>query len=204
MKDDCRPQGDADRLRPDTASSEDGNRAEIVDHHRGDHSSRCAALFVVTREPAGKTQREQRHPGHAAKGNACAGNIGTEQKPDNDGGHAYQSQSSGCFDDSGECEQTFHGVWSDRRAALSDRLPRRSVAGEWLVCCFGDGLCSGLLIRCRHLRWPKLEGQLVDRAGEFERQHVAVVHARAGVQANVAAMRLSVYNVFMGVVLDVC
>src|SRR5947207_2582228 len=40
-------------------------------------------------------------------------------------------------------------------------------------------------IRRRHLRRSELDRQLVDRAGELERQPVAVVHTRAGVHADV-------------------
>src|SRR6266567_3873112 len=54
-----------------------------------------------------------------------------------------------------------------------------------LVCGLGDRICRGLLFLRRHLRRTELDGQLVDAPGELKRQLVALVHARAGVQANV-------------------
>src|SRR5213592_1727470 len=57
--------------------------------------------------------------------------------------------------------------------------------GGWLVRGFGDRICCGLLLLCCHLRRAKLDSQLVNRAGELERQLVAVVHARACVQADI-------------------
>src|SRR4051794_15973022 len=45
-----------------------------------------------------------------------------------------------------------------------------------------------LLLTARHLRRAKLVGQLVDLAGEAERQLVAVVHRGAGITADVKGL----------------
>ena len=65
VKNDGRPQADADRLRPNAGSAEDNHCTEIVQNHRADQSLRGAALRVVLREPAGDAEREQCRPGHA-------------------------------------------------------------------------------------------------------------------------------------------
>jgi hypothetical protein len=49
----------------DAGESEDCNASNVVKQHRGDQSSRGAALRVIARKPAGDTEREQAGSGHA-------------------------------------------------------------------------------------------------------------------------------------------
>jgi hypothetical protein len=44
----------------DAGESEDSGGSDVVKQHRGDQSSRSAALRVIARQPAGDTEREQR------------------------------------------------------------------------------------------------------------------------------------------------
>ncbi len=50
----------------------------------------------------------------------------------------------------------------------------------------GECVLNDLMVLARHLRWPELDGQLGELAGEAERRLVVVfVHRGAGVQADV-------------------
>src|SRR6266480_799693 len=111
MQNHCRPQSDADRRRPEASGPEDDNRAEVIEHHRADQSPRGAGLRIIAGKPAGDAQCEQCHPGYATEWDGRTGHFGIEQQPDDDGRHGDQPESRGCFDDSGEFEQTVHGVW---------------------------------------------------------------------------------------------
>ena len=74
VKNDGRPQADADRLRLNACSAEDNHCAEIIQNHRADQSPRGTALRVVLREPAGDAQCEQRRAGYARESHR-PGNI---------------------------------------------------------------------------------------------------------------------------------
>ena len=67
------------------------------------------------------------------------------------------------------------GVGADMNRHDLSRLVPRSF----------ERVSNDLLLILRHLRRAKLEGQLVDLAGEAEGQLIAVVHRRAGVAADV-------------------
>src|SRR6266446_2351264 len=124
-----RPQGDADKSQADAGQSEDESRTEVIEHHRADQSSRGAGLLVITHKPRSDAEREQRHPGYATERDACAGDLGIEQEPDDDSGHGDQPQSRGRFDDSGEFKQTVHGVWG-RKAGGFFGPPDSRISGE--------------------------------------------------------------------------
>ena len=52
----------------------------------------------------------------------------------------------------------------------------------------GQSLCDDLSVRIRQLLWPKVKGQLVDRAGECERQLVVIVHCCTSIAPNVEGL----------------
>src|SRR5262249_22336156 len=77
------------------------------------------------------------------------------------------------------------------RSTQSQSVPasfdaRRSMVS--LVACLATGMLDDPLLVARYLRRSKLERQLVDLAGELERQLVAVIHARAGINADVEGL----------------
>src|SRR5439155_3673251 len=74
---------------------------------------------------------------------------------------------------------------------LSKRFMAFGAKGGYfsrLVCGEGDCFYGGLLFLRGYLRRPEFEGQLVNRASEAERQRVAVVHPRTGIDANVESL----------------
>src|SRR5712671_1424153 len=79
-------------------------------------------------------------------------------------------------------------------ASAGDLKGKLRVKWFWLIVCpllvhgFADSFCSGLLLRRRHLRRPEIKGQLVDFAGEAERELVTLVHRRAGIDPNVEGL----------------
>src|SRR5262249_4172082 len=86
-------------------------------------------------------------------------------------------------------------TWSER-SQRSASGPLEDVAGIPMGCpqlCSvqliprsGEGVLDDLMVIAGQLRWPELEGQLVDLAGEAERQLIVlVVDWRAGVDAHV-------------------
>src|SRR5207247_58427 len=90
----------------------------------------------------------------------------------------YQRQTRDRFDHGSESEQLLHLDLLTPRLSLLLLLIR-------LVRGWDEFLLNGPLFRRGHLRPAQLEGELVNRAGEPERQLVALVHSRAGIQADV-------------------
>src|SRR2546430_5272643 len=68
---------------------------------------------------------------------------------------------------------------------LRASLDARRSTNIGLVARFGAGVLDDPLLVARELRRSKLEGQLVDLAGELERKLVAVIHSGAGIDADV-------------------
>jgi hypothetical protein len=87
VKDHCRPQSDTGQSRAKSCIRENRYRRDVVEQHGGDDAGCGAAVLVLSRAPTGNAQREQRGSGHAAKGDARAGDFGTKQQLDDGGGH---------------------------------------------------------------------------------------------------------------------
>src|SRR5215510_374184 len=61
-----------------------------------------------------------------------------------------------------------------------------ATCSDHLIPRCGEGVLDDLMVIAGQLRWPELEGQFVDLAGEAERHLIVlVVHRRAGVDAHV-------------------
>ena len=58
-----------------------------------------------------------------------------------------------------------------------------------LVVRSGERMLDGLVVVLSELRWPQLDGQLVERAGKAERRLVVLVlHAQAGINADIEGL----------------
>ena len=137
MKNDRQPQRDADCLRRDVGSPKDDYGTEIIQQHRGYHSSRRATLYVAAGEPAGDTQSEQRCSGYPSQGDGRTGNFGSKQQLDDDGGHDQQRQADSCFNHCGHGEQMFHPNktgWDNPTPSYSGSLPRQPRPGHIGAC----------------------------------------------------------------------
>ena len=81
-----RPQRHSVQPQADAGESEDSGGGNVIDQHRNEQSSGSAALRVIARQQAGDTEREQGGSRDATERYAGAGNFGTEQKPNDNGG----------------------------------------------------------------------------------------------------------------------
>ena len=70
------------------------------------------------------------------------------------------------------------GILEDARRSKGIRLVPR----------FFKRVAHELLIIAGQLRWPEVECQLVDLPGKLERQLIAVIHPRAGIDANIEGL----------------
>jgi hypothetical protein len=81
----------------------------------------------------------------------------------------------------------FWVAWVSGREASAPRQSA-SVPPARLVMRRGQSVRCGLFFNFGQLRRPEFEGQLVDRAGELERQLVAVIHPRASIEPNIEGL----------------
>jgi len=118
-----RPQGDADRLRPYTGSSEDDHRAQVIQHHRADQSSRSAALLVITRKPAGDAQCEQRNPVTRPRGMIAPVISASSSNRTTMAGTAINPSPVDASIIAVSLSKRFMAFGRERQAVISDRLP---------------------------------------------------------------------------------
>jgi len=106
-----RPQRHAVHSKSDAGESEDGDGSDVVKQHRGDQSSRGAALRVTSRKPACDTQRKQPGPADTrhGQGGGCLQRRAADQERHHRRRETQQRQTGSQFNQSGHGVQSFHG-----------------------------------------------------------------------------------------------